>query len=94
MDRNPNVPHCSFCGKSKYAASKLLAAPGVVICDACVNDCNVIMSEEQPDWPWVQLAPAPLRPFPARPDVPAVAFRLPEQSQRAIGFTRSLEVAR
>lgn len=39
-------PKCSFCGKSQEDANKLIAAPGVYICDACVDLCCEILTEE------------------------------------------------
>ena len=45
---------CSFCGKSKDIVSKLIAGPGVYICDECVGLCDEILAGEskQPlrDW--------------------------------------------
>ncbi len=37
---------CSFCGKSAEFARRLIAGPGVYICDECVQVCNHIMSED------------------------------------------------
>ena len=37
---------CSFCGKSQEAAKKLVAGPGVFICDECVGLCNEIIGDE------------------------------------------------
>jgi ATP-dependent Clp protease ATP-binding subunit ClpX len=37
---------CSFCGKSQKQVRKLIAGPGVYICDECVDLCNEIMEEE------------------------------------------------
>jgi hypothetical protein len=37
---------CSFCSKDKDAVAKLVAGPGVYICDECVNLCNRIIAEE------------------------------------------------
>ena len=37
---------CSFCGKSQKQASKLIAGPGVYICDECIDLCNEILAEE------------------------------------------------
>jgi hypothetical protein len=43
---------CSFCGKSKDQVRKLIAGPGVFICDQCVALCNeVIRDEDQPSAP-------------------------------------------
>ncbi|SMG58173.1 ATP-dependent protease ATP-binding subunit ClpX [Paenibacillus aquistagni] len=37
---------CSFCGKSQEQVRKLVAGPGVYICDECVELCNEIVEEE------------------------------------------------
>lgn len=37
---------CSFCGKSQEQVKKLIAGPGVYICDECVDLCNEILDEE------------------------------------------------
>jgi ATP-dependent Clp protease ATP-binding subunit ClpX len=38
---------CSFCGKSQKQVKKLIAGPGVYICDECIELCNEIMEEER-----------------------------------------------
>ncbi|HOV62389.1 MAG TPA: ATP-dependent Clp protease ATP-binding subunit ClpX [Spirochaetia bacterium] len=38
---------CSFCGKSAEMARRLIAGPGVFICDECVHVCNKILEEEE-----------------------------------------------
>jgi hypothetical protein len=38
---------CSFCGKSKDAVAKIIAGPGVYICDECVALCDSILAEER-----------------------------------------------
>lgn len=38
---------CSFCGKSQREVKKLIAGPGVYICDECIDLCNDIIVEEQ-----------------------------------------------
>ena len=54
----PNKPDnrlkCSFCGKSQDQVKKLIAGPGVYICDECVELCNEILDEEL-----FESAPAP-----------------------------------
>jgi ATP-dependent Clp protease ATP-binding subunit ClpX len=42
---------CSFCGKSQEQVRKLIAGPGVYICDECVDLCNDILDEELFDSP-------------------------------------------
>ena len=38
---------CSFCSKDQDTVAKLIAGPGVYICDECVNLCDLIIAEEQ-----------------------------------------------
>jgi ATP-dependent Clp protease ATP-binding subunit ClpX len=38
---------CSFCGKATSEAVRLIAGPGVFICNKCVGLCNEIIAEEQ-----------------------------------------------
>ena len=40
---------CSFCGKSQKQVKKLIAGPGVYICDECIELCNEIVDEELGD---------------------------------------------
>ena len=44
-DRPPELL-CSFCGKSHGQVKKLIAGPGVYICDECVTLCVDILEEE------------------------------------------------
>ena len=37
---------CNFCGKSQKQVKKLIAGPGVYICDECIDLCNEIIEEE------------------------------------------------
>ena len=37
---------CSFCGKGQKQVKKLIAGPGVYICDECIDLCNEILAEE------------------------------------------------
>ena len=37
---------CSFCGKTQKQVRKLIAGPGVYICDECIDLCNEIIEEE------------------------------------------------
>lgn len=43
QDRNVK---CSFCGKPQEVVKKIIAGPGVFICDECVNLCQDIIEEE------------------------------------------------
>ena len=47
MARNEGQKVCSFCGKSADIARRLIAGPGVYICDECVNVCKKILDEEE-----------------------------------------------
>ncbi|AKT51524.1 ATP-dependent Clp protease ATP-binding subunit ClpX [Arsenicicoccus sp. oral taxon 190] len=42
---------CSFCGKSQKQVKKLIAGPGVYICDECIDLCNEIIEEELSEAP-------------------------------------------
>jgi len=46
MARGSNVTLCSFCGKSHAEVRKLIAGPGVYICDNCINVCKNILDRE------------------------------------------------
>ena len=37
---------CSFCGKTQKQVKKLIAGPGVYICDECIDLCNEIIIDE------------------------------------------------
>lgn len=50
---------CSFCGKSQEQVRKLIAGPGVYICDECVDLCNEILDEELFDSSAVPAAAVP-----------------------------------
>jgi len=44
--KTDNLKVCSFCGKNADYARRLIAGPGVYICDECVNVCKKILDEE------------------------------------------------
>ena len=46
MARGSTVTLCSFCGKSHAEVKKLIAGPGVYICDNCINVCKSILEKE------------------------------------------------
>ena len=57
MARASKLTMCSFCGKSHSEVQKLIAGPGVYICDSCINVCKDILDKElgekesyNPDW--------------------------------------------
>lgn len=46
MPESADLLKCSFCGKSQKQVRKLIAGPGVYICDECIELCNEIIEEE------------------------------------------------
>src|ERR671919_417678 len=50
---------CSFCGKSQKQVKKLIAGPGVYICDECIDLCNEIIEEELAETPELKLEDLP-----------------------------------
>lgn len=46
MARPANLTMCSFCGKSHAEVKKLIAGPGVYICDSCITVCKNILDKE------------------------------------------------
>src|SRR5512138_2009899 len=46
MARPTNLTLCSFCGKSHAEVKKLIAGPGVYICDNCVLLCKQVLDKE------------------------------------------------
>ncbi len=53
---------CSFCGKSQKQVKKLIAGPGVYICDECIDLCNEIIEEELSETQEFKLERAPQAP--------------------------------
>mgnify|MGYP000510086412 CR=1 FL=1 len=50
---------CSFCGKSQRQVKKLIAGPGVYICDECIDLCNEIIEEELTETPELRFEELP-----------------------------------
>jgi len=46
MAKSSRMTLCSFCGKSQAEVRKIIAGPGVYICDSCVNVCKTIVDRE------------------------------------------------
>jgi ATP-dependent Clp protease ATP-binding subunit ClpX len=46
MAKSSRITLCSFCGKSQTEVKKIIAGPGVYICDSCVNVCKTIIDRE------------------------------------------------
>ena len=49
MARASNLTMCSFCGKSHSEVKKLIAGPGVYICNECIEVCSTILEKEFSD---------------------------------------------
>jgi ATP-dependent Clp protease ATP-binding subunit ClpX len=86
---------CSFCGKAKDKVRRLVAGPGVFICDQCVHLCNqVLQSDEQRGdvsiGPDSEVAEVPLDEL----RINAAGLRQSEdQLQRAVNLLRKNQVA-
>lgn len=50
---------CSFCGKTQRHVKKLIAGPGVYICDECIELCNEIIAEELTESPEIPIGSLP-----------------------------------
>jgi ATP-dependent Clp protease ATP-binding subunit ClpX len=62
MPRTSTVTLCSFCGKSHAEVRKLIAGPGVFICDSCIGVCKNILDKEnaqEADQPQGLIVPKP-----------------------------------
>ncbi len=51
FEESSDLVKCSFCGKSQKQVGKLIAGPGVYICNECIELCNDILDEEVIDSP-------------------------------------------
>lgn len=80
------VYECSFCAKSKTEVKKLIAGPGVYICDSCVQLCNNILTEDE------KLEPGAL-PNDAPPEVVLGWLRGVARSVRTVERDLALKVA-
>jgi hypothetical protein len=47
QDNRPNELFCSFCGKSQHAVAKLIAGPGVFICNECIELCVDLVNDKE-----------------------------------------------
>lgn len=45
-DKNSDIVHCSFCGRSSLEVNSMVAGPGVYICDRCVEDASSIIKSD------------------------------------------------
>ena len=51
-DLADHVLVCTFCKKDRHTVKKLIAGPGVYICDECVALCNRILAGKEPGAPF------------------------------------------
>ena len=67
-EKDDDILHCSFCGKSQKEVKKLVAGRGVYICNECIDVCHTIMEEDilsqeqsvqNPDAPLMNSLPTP-----------------------------------
>lgn len=65
MARSTNLTMCSFCGKSHSEVRKLIAGPGVYICDSCIEVCQGILDRDLGD----------------KESAPAVNLRVPKPAE-------------
>jgi len=81
---------CSFCGKSQDQVRKLIAGPGVYICDECIDLCNEILDEELVEGhghPGGRPVPEPSRKgAPRKPSKPAPTLAQVPKPQEIRGF--------
>ncbi|MCW5823459.1 MAG: ATP-dependent protease ATP-binding subunit ClpX, partial [Cyanobacteria bacterium TGS_CYA1] len=70
---------CSFCGKSQDQVKKLIAGPGVYICDECVDLCNEILDEELFEAGGTPQAGAPAAPQPETPEQKPISIPKPHK---------------
>ena len=85
MARASNLTMCSFCGKSHSEVKKLIAGPGVYICNECVDVCSNILDKEinQPDATAGKKRKG--KPSHSREEMPTPAELLAELDQYVIG---------
>lgn len=76
MARSNNLTMCSFCGKGHSEVRRLIAGPGVYICDNCINVCKSILDKELSEEP---------KPSGRRPRVPKPAEIMTELERHVIG---------
>ena len=81
MAKSPSLTLCSFCGKTHNEVRKLIAGPGVCICDNCINVCKSVLDRE--------LSPAPSKKGSPLPNISKPADIKKQLDQYVIGQERA-----
>jgi len=89
--QSDNRLKCSFCGKSQDQVKKLIAGPGVYICDECVDLCNEILDEELFEG-GAAAQPAPETSTPQMVDIPKPQEIKAFLDQHIIGQARAKKI--
>ena len=88
MARASNLTMCSFCGKSHSEVKKLIAGPGVYICNECIDVCSNILEKELGGAPVKGKTPAEKPGF----KIPAPAAILAKLNEHVIGQENAKKV--
>ena len=88
MARASNLTMCSFCGKSHSEVKKLIAGPGVYICNECIEVCSNILEKELGGTPSKGKTPAEKPGF----KIPAPASILAKLNESVIGQENAKKV--
>jgi ATP-dependent Clp protease ATP-binding subunit ClpX len=88
MARASNLTMCSFCGKSHSEVKKLIAGPGVYICNECIDVCSNILEKELGGLPSKGKTPAEKPGF----KIPAPATILQKLNEHVIGQENAKKV--
>ena len=88
MARASNLTMCSFCGKSHSEVKKLIAGPGVYICNECIDVCSNILEKELGGTPAKGKTPAEKPGF----KIPAPATILAKLNEFVIGQENAKKV--
>ena len=86
MARASNLTMCSFCGKSHSEVKKLIAGPGVYICNECIEVCSTILDKELAGEDREQM------PVQHERDIPAPSILMDKLDDFVIGQTHAKKV--
>ncbi len=86
----PETVHCSFCARAEHEVAKIIAGPGIYICDECVQACVQILETAAGPTPrlpaWESLAPEEM--LATLPRIAAVGAQLEGSLQAWVGELR------